>query len=89
MIEFTAVIVRLYGLLDCCVAHVLLLGGTASRWPCSLVVCSILHRMDQHKPVRAKVKVGIYPEEHSPRRRQGIIAGAKLCFSSAHASAGP
>lgn len=42
MIEFTAVIVRLYGLLDCCVAHVLLLGRTASRWPCSLVVCSIL-----------------------------------------------
>lgn len=90
MIEFTAAIVRLYGLLNSFVACVLLLGRTASCCPCSLVTCSTLVAdIYQHKLVRTKVKVDIYPEEHSPRRRQSIVAGAELCVSLAHASAGP
>lgn len=80
MIEFTVAIVRLHDLLNNFVAHVLLLGGTACC-PCSLVACSILLAdVYQHKLVREKVKVGIYPEQHSPRRRQSIVAGAKLCL---------
>lgn len=78
MIEFAAVTVRLYGLLNSFAVHVLLLGRTASCCPCSLVVCSTLVAdVYQHKLVRAKVKVDIYPEEHSPRRRQSY------CWSKA------
>lgn len=90
MIEFTVAIVRLYDLPNSFSAHVILLRRTASSCPCSLVTCSILVAdVYQHKLVRAKVKVDIYPEEHSPRRRQSIVAGAKLCVSFAHASAAP
>lgn len=90
MIEFTAAIVRLYGLLDSFVTHVLLLGRTASCCPCSLVACFILVAdIYQYKLVREKVKVDIYSEEHSPGRRQSITTGAKLCVSLTHASAGP
>lgn len=60
MIEFTDAIVRLFDLLNSFVVHVLLLGGTASCCPCSLVACSILVAdICQHKPVRTKVKVDI------------------------------
>lgn len=90
MIELAVAIVRLHDLVNNFVACILLLGRTASCCPCSLVACSILVAdIYQHKLVRAKVKVGVYPEEQSPRRRQSIVAGAKLCVSFAHASAGP
>lgn len=73
MIALTGVIVRLYGLLNSHVACTLLLAGSVSRCALSLVTCYVLIAA-VYDLVRPKVKTGIYPDEHSPRRSQAVIA---------------
>lgn len=86
----TGVIVRSYGLLNSYVAWILLLAGTASCCTLPLVACYVLVAAVYPRDlVRPKVKMDIYPDQHFPRRDQGVIAGEKLCSSLADVSAGP
>lgn len=90
VIALTGVFVRLYGLLNSHVACTLLSAGTASCCALSLVACYVLvAAVYQHDLVRPKVKMDIYPDEHSPRRSQAVIAGVKLCSSLADVSSEP
>lgn len=78
----------LYGFLYSHVACTLLLAGTASHSVQSLVAFrAVVVAVHQHDLVRPKVKMDIYPDEHSPRRSQAFIAGVKLLPSLADVSA--
>lgn len=90
MIALTGVVVRLCGLLSSHVAYILFLARPASCCALSLVACYVpVAALYQHDLVRPKVKMDIYPDDHSPRRSQGVIAGVKLFSSLADVSAGP